>query len=147
MIQDDYSNLSAKIRKGDLKAFETLYQQLHGRVYQYCLGLTKSQEVAEEILQEVFIKVWTKREQLDPERSIQALIYKMTRDLSFNFLKKAARDEALQAEIIAHFVHISEVTESQVVYNDYWQIAKKAIAQLPPQCHRIFLLRCEQGLS
>lgn len=147
MAQDDYSQLTAQIRTGDLKAFEKLYLKLHGRVFQYCLGFTKSREVSEEILQEVFVKVWTKREQLDPERSVQALVYKMTRDLALNYLKKAARDEALQAEIISHFVQASHVTESQVIYNDYWEIAKKAVAQLPPQCRRIYRLRCEQGLS
>jgi RNA polymerase sigma-70 factor (ECF subfamily) len=147
MAQDDYTQLVKLIQKGDIKAFEALYERLHGPVFHYCLGFTKSREVAEEILQEVFVKVWEKREQLDDALSVKALIYKMTRDLTFNYLKKASRDESLQAEIITHFVHASNATESQVVYNDYWAIAKKAIAQLPPQCHRIYRLRAEQGMS
>ncbi len=143
----DYKQLTARIKTGDIEAFEYLYRRLHGRVFHYCFGLTKSKEVSEEILQEVFVKIWEKREQMDPERAVQALIYKMTRDLAFNYLKKAARDESLQVEIIAHFVYSNALTESEVIYNDYWKFAETAIAQLPPQCLRVYRLRCEQGLS
>lgn len=141
------ATLVARLNKGDMSAFEEIYARLHPKVYSYCQGFTKSSLASEEILQDVFVKLWQKRDQIDPEKSIQAFVYKLTRDLTFDYLKKVARDEKLRTEMLSRFVVSTENTESQIIFDDYALIAKRAISSLPPQRQRIYKLRQEEGLS
>lgn len=145
--QTPIARLVGLLNKGDMSAFEEIYARLHPKVYSYCQGFTKSSLASEEILQDVFVKLWQKREYIDPEKSIQAFVYKLTRDLTFDHLKKVARNDQLRAEVLSRFVSSTENTESQIIFDDYSVIAKRAISSLPPQRQRIYKLRQEEGMS
>ena len=140
--------LVKRLNEGNEKAFDTLFMELHHQVFLYCLKLTKSREAAEEIMQDVFVKVWEKREKISPLFPIRSFIFKITRDLCINYLKKVSRENSFKEELKSKFEHLtSDQTENQVIYNDYYRIASYAINQLPTQRKKIFEMNRIMGLS
>ncbi|HYH56419.1 MAG TPA: RNA polymerase sigma-70 factor [Anseongella sp.] len=130
-----------------LKAFEQLYDRYHGMLYRSSLKILKSDDLARETVQEVFIKLWEARQNLNEELSISAYLVTMTRNRIFNMLKRASRESRIKAEIKLHAEMASNSTESRVLLSEYREVVDSAIAQLPPQRKRIFILCRQEGKS
>ena len=124
--------------QGDEYAFRVLFEKYKNPLYQYSCRLTKSEELAEEIVHDVFLKIWRQREKINPELSFQALLFKITKNETLNFLKKVASDMSLRKRLMRYFEKIHCNTENEVVYADYEQITSKAIQLLPPQQQLVY---------
>lgn len=136
------------LNQGDSKAFDRLFAEKHQQVYAYCLRLVKSEEVAEEIMMDVFLTVWKKRELMRADQSLNALLFKITKDLSINYLKKSAREQALRAKFQQQWFHPTHnPTDTQMLSQEYDRIASQAIEQLPPQRRTIFTMRRHLDMS
>lgn len=70
------------LREGDEKAFEKIYLNYYKKTLYFITGLVKSEDDAKELTQEVFIKLWTNRETLDPERSVHSYMYTIARNVA-----------------------------------------------------------------
>src|SRR5690606_5598014 len=89
----------AEVTKGNERAFRQLYDRYRLPIYAYSFSLLKSSTNANEIVQDVFLKVWLNREHLDPKLSFKSFVFTIAKNSSFNFLKKAANDRKLREEI------------------------------------------------
>ncbi|MEQ9443207.1 MAG: RNA polymerase sigma-70 factor [Cyclobacteriaceae bacterium] len=137
-----------RLKKGDRKAFEALFNDKHQQVYAYCLTLVKSGMEAEEIMLDVFLTVWKKRAQIKPDLSLNALLFKITKDLSFNYLKKAAREYNFRKVLQEQSTHpVGNATEAQIFSEEYDQLADRAINKLPPKRKIIFTMSRQMGMS
>src|SRR5699024_5804600 len=123
--------LVKKLVNGDEMAFKEIFYRYKGRLFSYCCRFTKSEALAEDIVQEVLIKIWTNREQINPERAFSSYLDTITRNHSLNFLKKAASNAALKERLFHDYDKTHCEPESQLVYREWSKIAKKAIALLP----------------
>jgi len=137
-----------KLQEGNVASFKWIYNRYHEKVYGYCLKLLHSELVAEEITEDVFVKVWQKKAIIDPALPISHFLFKLTKDFAWNHLKKEARktrqrvqyDQNRQAE------HAPTV-ESKLILQDYLEIAEAAIQQLPQKRQLVFNLRYKNGLE
>ena len=140
--------LVRKLNQGDSKAFDQLFAEKHQQVYAYCLRLVKSEPAAEEIMMDVFLTIWRKRELMRADQSLNALLFKITKDLSINYLKKSAREQALRTKFQQQWLHPTHnPTETQMLSQEYDRIASQAIEQLPPQRKTIFTMRRHLDMS
>lgn len=140
--------LLEQLAQGDEDAFDQVFMQFHHQVYLYCLKITKSSTASEDIMQEAFLTLWTKRKKINPDLSIDGFLFKITRDLSLNYLKKATRDQNFIASIQAQVVESTRTnTEDEVIFEEYYQIAREAIQKLPPKRRWIFKMNHLMGLT
>ena len=139
--------LLIKLKNGDATAFEEIYNQYRSKIYSYALKLSKSAVVAEEIVQEVFIKIWQKREQLNPELHFGAYLKKITLNHVLNHLKKVAREKTLQDELFNYLSLIRNNAEDGLLEKELLKTYEQAIAQLPPQKKIIYQLSRNEELS
>jgi RNA polymerase sigma-70 factor (family 1) len=137
----------SKIREGDAAAFRELFYSYKDALFGYACKLSHSAELAEEVVQEVFMKVWIHRQQLDPEQSIQSYLYTITRHCVFNMLKKAALDEKLKKAVFYQQPTYSNNTEEQLSTAELQRVKKIVIDQLPPQRKLIYCLSRIDGLT
>jgi RNA polymerase sigma-70 factor (family 1) len=137
--------LISELKNHNEKAFRTLYDFYSQDIYRYSFSILKSKELAEENVQEVFLKVWLRRENLNLEQSFKSYLFTIARNQAFNFLNKATNDLVLKEEIFY---------ESQKSYNqgdysireaDCKRLKKQAIKQLPPRRKLIFKMSRKQG--
>ena len=139
--------LLTKLKEGDELAFVKIYNQYRNKVYSYAYQLSKSADTAEEIVQEVFIRIWQKREQINTDFSFQGYIKKITLNHVLNHLKKIAREKALQEEVFLHIAENNSRTEDKLLEKELRKIYEEAIAQLPAQKKLIYQMVRTEELS
>lgn len=143
----DYSEklLVSELKNHNEKAFRKLFDFYYQDIYGYSISILKSKELAEENVQEVFLKVWLHRENLNLEQSFKSYIFTIARNQAFNFLNKAANDLVLKEEIF----YESQKSHNQGDYSireaDCKRLKKQAIKQLPPKRKQIFKMSRKQG--
>ena len=136
-----------KVAKGDHQAFRIVFDQYKDVLYGYSYKLTKSTVLAEEAVQEVFLKFWQNRRDLNPDLSVKAYLYKITKNHLFNMLRNAVYDHKLKQQLFYNRQNTHYSIEDQLVYHDLETIKNKAIANLPPKMQQIFQMSRIQGLS
>ena len=139
--------LMEKIKAGDQQAFQHLFDLYRDKLFSYSFRITKHEAGAEEIVQDVFMKIWTGRQQIDPSLNTNAYLYKITEHMAFNFLKKLARDKKLKEKVAAFFQDSHNQTEDTVIYHDYENLLQKAITSMPPQRKLIFEMSRKECLT
>ncbi len=147
--QKTVSTLLERLKEGDQVAFKQLFTQHKQKLFAYCCKITKSEEAAEEIVHDVFLKVWTHREKIDPQRSFDGYLFKITKNQALNFLEKAARDQKTRARLTDYFQQMQwcNHTEDQVISADYERLLTDAVAQLPPRRKLVFEMSRAQGMT
>src|SRR5690606_34029733 len=139
--------LIRELKTGSSSAFMELYNRYHAPVYTFILRIVKVPSVAEDILQEVFLKIWTIRERLQPERSFQAYLYRISRNLSWKMLKKMAADSELRLMLLNELNHSVSDADTRARWMEYEKLLSSAIDHLPPQRQKIFRLCRQEGKS
>ncbi|MEC5142907.1 RNA polymerase sigma-70 factor [Chitinophaga sp. 212800010-3] len=139
--------LLRKLQQGDTGAFITLYNQYHPSLYTYILHFINIPELAEDVLQEVFTKIWEIRERINPELCFSGYLYRITRNRVFKLLKKISADEQLRTQTMQELHRQTEDADTRLLWKQYESLLHEAIAQLPPQRQRVFRLCREESKS
>lgn len=139
--------LLTKLKEGDELAFVKIYNQYRNKVYNYAYQLSKSADTAEEIVQEVFIRIWQKREQINTDFSFQGYIKKITLNHVLNHLKKISREKALQEEVFLHIEGNTSRAEDKLLEKELRKVYEEAIDSLPAQKKLIYQMVRTEELS
>ena len=140
--------LLVKLAEGDEYAFEQLYLTYSPKIYSKILQLVKQTEVAEEILQDVFVKIWEKRETLDNQKSFKSFLYTIAKNLVVDLFRRAALDrQMLEKFIIDHTELYYPLDNLDDPGSESKAILQKALDTLPPQRKKIYTLIKLEGNS
>jgi len=136
------------IRKGDITAFEALFHQYYPKLYQQAFHLIGQREVAEELVQDVFIKIWERRAQLLINTSVNAYLSTAVRHSCFNYVKSkmAQQSNNLAIESLP-FEPATDNPDDTTQGEELKYIVEKALKELPEKCHLIFTLSRQAGLT
>ena len=144
----DEQELLVRLAAGDEYAFEQLYLIYSPKIYAKILQLVKQEELAEEILQDVFVKIWEKRAGLDKEKSFKSFLYTIAKNMVVDLFRRAALDRQMLEKFIVENTEIYYPFESN---DDSEQeskmIIQKALATLPAQRKKIYTLIKLEGHS
>ena len=139
--------LLQQLSAGDQIAFDQIYHQYKDRIYSNLLKLLRSDELAEELLQEVFYKLWLKKEKIEEVQSFSSYLYRMTANIVADFYRKAALDKKLQDQLIYSRTELYDHIEDHINYKESNSLLQQAISSLPPQRQLVFNLCKVEGKS
>ncbi|WP_353182975.1 RNA polymerase sigma-70 factor [Parapedobacter lycopersici] len=139
--------LISNLKGGDEHAFTVLYNKYSPTIYVNILKLVKAEEVALDVLQELFIKIWNCRESIDPNKDFRAYLFRITYNQIRDFFRKAARDRQLADRLVALTTEGYEHIERLLQQKETAAILDRAIDALPMQQRRIFILCRVEGRS
>ncbi|HYC86577.1 MAG TPA: RNA polymerase sigma-70 factor [Chryseosolibacter sp.] len=142
----DIKSLLHQISKNDEHAFRDIFHLFSGRVYSFALKLTRSQATAEEMVQEVFMKLWVNRASLGTIDNFSGYLFIITKNLVLNILKRRALEEKVKGELSVMAETASHYTEQAVPDHDYDALLKETISHLPPQQRIVYSLCHQEGL-
>lgn len=145
--KDVLDNLLGRIVKGDENAFRQLFDTYSGKVYAFALKLTHSETLAEEIVQDIFLKVWLNRQALSTIIYFPSYLYSITKNHAFNVLKRLTLEANIKAAISLELTEIQHETEGRIVFNEYQRILNEAIEKLPSQQRKVYTLCQLEGLT
>jgi RNA polymerase sigma-70 factor (family 1) len=135
-IQNE-STLVQNLSKGNLLAFNALYKEYSNRIYRFAYGYLKSEDEAEELVQEVFMIIWEKRAELRVELSFKSFLF----TIAFNIIRKHFRtrtcfSEYLKAEINSNF---DIQTSQKIMHDSLYQYITRLVDKLPQRRREIFI--------
>lgn len=126
--------------KGDKRAFSALFEAYHKPLGRYVYKMTESLETTEEIVQDVFIKIWIKKEQLNEINSLSNYLFILSRNLVLNYLRKQSRYQIhFQAWDNTKELEVAQLQEEDS-YEHLREVVEKAIESLSEQQKRIYKL-------
>ena len=133
-------------------SFNCLFDSYKNRVYGYVLAIAHSPYAAEEITQEIFIKIWLCRDLLDEVENLDGYIFTIARNRTLNYLRKAAYDTRLLREL--QELARPELTrpqnnnvEERALVMEYDQLLRDALSELSPQRRLVFQLSRDGGMN
>ena len=135
-------------RYDDQYAYKDLFTSLYGYLVNFARTLIREKEAAEEIVSDVFIKVWEKRKELKKIDNLKVYLYVGTRNTALNYLERQKRSATDPLDDRSdHFTSIYLDPEQLLISAEMLALIQNAIDQLPSQCRIIFKLIKEDGLK
>jgi RNA polymerase sigma-70 factor (family 1) len=135
------------VKIGDKCAFGQIYHNYKARICGNLVKMVKSEQIAEEILQDLFVKIWIGRANLDPEQSFKSYVFKIAENLAYDFFRKAARNKKMEAYLTAVATPETSPVEQHIYYKEGNYVLTKAIEQLPPKRKQVYILCKIEGKS
>lgn len=148
MNNSDLTLLGERIAKDDQLAYRQLFIQFYGKLSRFVMGFTKSKELTEEIVSDVFINLWRRRKNIEDVRNLKLYLYVSAKNITFNYLKKLHRENLTDLDSVDIELEDPFADPGAVLITREMNLRlKTAINDLPPRCKLIFTLVKEDGLS
>ncbi len=145
-----YSNteLVKLLKKGDMSAFDVIYKKYSRRLYGFVFRYVKQESDTEEIVQEVFIKIWQSRDKINVYSSFESFLFTIAHNATINLLKKRATEQ----KYLEHVKSLQQIEETyeiadEIHYKELKQKFQDLLNELSPRQKEIFLMSREEGLS
>jgi len=143
----DEATLIARLKEDNEQAFELLFNHYHNLVYKVAMLYVKSPSLAEDIVQDVFMKIWFQRKNLPDIISFESWIYTIARNLTINCIKKLAHERNARTAFGSEYNGFDNTTDHRIRNNQYNNLLQQAILHLPEQQQKVYRLAKEKGMS
>jgi len=143
----DEKLLLIQLRNGHERAFNYFYERHSLIIYRKIKKMVKVDTLADELMQDVFVRLWDKRHLIDPEKSLRAYLFLIAQNMVYDFYRKLGREERLQSEVSAAFSETYQHTEEEVILKETTAILNEAIEHLPAQQRLVFRMCKLEGKS
>lgn len=149
-MEESYQrDLLIRLKKGDKSAFNEIYKVFSKPLYLKVLRMVKDKDVADELIQELFIKLWDNHDKIDEQRSFQSYLYVIAQNLVYNHFRKLESDQRLLRSVLAGELLDNRApnADEQLTQKEVSGLVKNAIDQLSPQRKQAFMLCKIEGKS
>lgn len=149
LINDNInSNLLDRLKEGDMLAFDRIYELYSHKLFSFVFGILKNDDESEDIVQEVFIKIWESRNKLGDYKLLNSYIFTIAYNHSIDLIRKRISND----KYLDHLKNSSVVQEnpsviSEIEFDELSQQAEKLIINIPERQKQVFQLHREKGLT
>jgi RNA polymerase sigma-19 factor, ECF subfamily len=142
----DEIHLLERIRAGDSGAFDAVFRANYAALVGSAERILGRRDVAEEIVQDVMLELWRRRETLAVEDSLRGYLFRATRNRSLNHLRHGAIEKRAEPELAASRSASGSSAHTALVEEEIDVAVKRAVADLPARCREVFELSRVHGL-
>lgn len=140
--------LLLKIKDDDKVAFYNIYERYCNRLFSFVLRYLKLESDAEEIVQEVFVKIWESRNNINPDSSFEAYLFTIAYNTTINLLRKRVNEK----KYLEHLASVQEINSApelidEIYFNELSNKIREQLNKVTPRQKEIFMLSREKGLS
>ncbi|MFC1724158.1 RNA polymerase sigma factor [candidate division KSB1 bacterium] len=133
------SDLVVKTVKGDAGAFKDLFDKYSVPLLDFAFSYLKDSQLAEDIVQDVFVNIWLKKENLNPELSIKSYLYKAVQNQVFKHYRRLKLVQKASEYMVLN-VEQTENPDESFDKNELSKIVQGSVEKLPDKCREIFIL-------
>lgn len=142
----DQQHLSL-IAEGNEEAFASFFHQYIGILKPFVFSFTKSDAVADELVQDIFIRVWLSRSKLPEITAPKAWLFKVASNECFRYLRKQVVENKTSSQLAAEYNDATDPTNDYISVQEIKKLVAEAVNNLSPQRRRIYQLSREKGLK
>lgn len=136
-----------KIARGDTNSYTQFFNAYWKRIFANAQHFTKDPELAQDLAQEVFLKIWVKREQLSEVNNLESYLFAIARNVFLDHLKKKTLDFSNSQYLKIWFAETSQTVQQKLELEELETAVQNAIDRLPPQMQTAFRLSRFEGLT
>ena len=145
MIRDN--EIIRRIRQGDIKQFESLFRSSYVSLVRYAKTLLKDQDTSEEIVQDLFFRIWQDREKIKIESSLNGYLFRSVHNKCLHFIEHSRIVEKHAEEVSFRQPESSESPSDILNYKELQAKIASIIEKLPERCGQIFCMNRFEGLK
>jgi RNA polymerase sigma-70 factor (ECF subfamily) len=147
MLPEEGLNRIVKgLGRDDKKALDELYQYYYPRLYGFSKSFLKVEDDIDDILQDVFVKIWLNRRKIDNVKTFNSWIFTITKNAILSYFREKTRHNEFESRL-QQLATAEVVMNSEVEYEDLKKQTDKIIGKLPEKRKEIFRLSREEGMS
>lgn len=128
-------------------AFTLIFDHYRPRIYRTARKFLRSSQYAEEIVQEVFLKLWLRRDKASEIENLEAFLVTVARNLTFDTLRKLSNEAVAKKAASVEFHYTEDSVDAILLETQYSELLLKAVSKLPPQQKQVFQMAKVEGLS
>lgn len=141
-------DLVCLLNKGSEEAFMQIYQRYKTHLAGNLMRILKDEALVEEVMQDLFLTIWEKRRQLDPEQSIAGYLYRAAVNRSKNIFRRMAYDREMRLAVWSKMEqNQTNSVQDWIEQKEIKQTLNKLLDRLPPQQQRVYRLCKLEGMS
>jgi RNA polymerase sigma-70 factor (family 1) len=140
--------LLAQIAAGDEESFKTLFSNYNERLFNYISKIIKSPEVAEEVVMDVFLKIWLGKEMITQIENFDAFLFRVAHNKSIDFLRSVSRDPVFR-DMLWEEIQLSgsDQADASILRKEFQVKLREAISLLSPQRRKAYQLSRDEEMS
>lgn len=146
-LEEKEKALVEDLKMGSRQALATLYNSYADKLYHFCLKISKSPSLAEDVVQDVFVRVWNNRTAINSSLTFESYLFTIARNRLFDLIKRASKESKILDEMLAYASLSRNSVEQTISFQECSNLLNEAIASLPSKRQLIFKLSREEGLS
>ena len=138
--------LIQEVKADNMFAFDILYKNYSKKLFQFAFSILKSREESENIVQEVFLKLWENRTRIEKNSSVKSYLFSIAYNSTIDLIRKKVKD----SQFIEYLESLQEIYEEPDVNYEYKELTEKLhdiIHQLPQRQKEVYILHREEGLT
>jgi len=150
MIQDHIldKELVYQIKRGNMSAFDSIYKKYSVRIYSFVFGIIKSKADAQDIVQEVFIKLWDKREILNEHLSFKSFLFTIAHNTTIDLIRKRVKEKDFVAMVKSKQIPLNSNSDNlQLEFEELQKKLNNTVENLPERQKQVYTLSRNEELS
>lgn len=147
LIKGDLEALIRQLKQDDRSAVDDLFEFYYPRLFHFSKSILKLEDDIDDILQEVFVKIWLNRHKIDRPETFNAYIFTITKNEVLNLIRSKLRDRTFKDEIYLKAVAEEYHQQSQIELEEIRSGIEQIVASLPEKRQQVFILSRSEGLS
>lgn len=136
-----------RVKESDYVAFQLLYNAYSQRLYVFILKIVKDVDVADDVLQMTFVRLWKNRASIELDKNFDAYLFRISSNLSVDVLRQIAQDARKKAHLSQNNTAFSLSVEESFLIKENRETIAQLLTQLPPQRRQIFQLCKLEGYT
>lgn len=142
------TRLLQQLSEGSEVAMKALFDSYYPRLHKYVSAFIQSEQVAEELVMDVFLKIWLGRKMADQINNLDAFLFRITKNKIIDFFRSAARAPELKDLLWSNLsLEAAEQPDARLQLKEFQEKLREAVQLLPPKCKTVYLLSREEQLS
>lgn len=146
-LKESDKNLVLQLKNNEVEAFDSLFHKYSGKLYGFAFSLLKNHEDSKEIIQEAFIRIWEKRDEIDSSGSFKSFLFKISYNLIIDQLRARLKDKAYKEFLVQYFESEKFELKTNLDYETIREQVRLAVNELPEKRKQIYILSRDMGLS
>ena len=139
--------LIGRLKNNDKSALDEIFNYYYPRLYNFSKRILKIEDEIDDILQDVFLKIWLHRGKINNPETFNSFIFTITKNALLNLIRSNANNQAFKEEFSKRIILSEYVTQNQIEYKEIKTAIDQIVSKLPEKRQKIFLLSRNEGLS
>lgn len=136
-----------RYKEGDVAAFDLIYRKYSKKLFHFALGLLKDREISKDLVQEVFLCLWNKRNQVNLALNFDNYIFTIAYNSIIKYFRKRTIESKVMDQLFLNSPEMLDSAESDMIYDELLELASKSIEGLPPKRKMVYKLNRQEGMQ